>query len=326
MSRHRTGWTGAFVVVLLAGCACDVPRSSMSARGDAGGAVLDGAPAPDGEHCGDGLDGDRDERIDEGCACAPGETQACVGGAPGPHDAEGCGDGIQTCGASGTEWGDWGDAPCRAVEVAACDAGAIAVDGGSISALADGGPPLPSPIDAGALPTPVDAASAAPDSGVEPPPPDDSCTECNCTGFDCVLTVDEPGRCVGGADSAGHTELCCPVASSCEFAVGSSGGTTGVCRENATCVFRFYGSGGGAYRCDAGSSCDVSLDGSGLHDVDCTAARHCEVSHSSGVCTVVCGESCRVIEETVTACEVRCADGSAARDCGDRRYTCGGTC
>jgi hypothetical protein len=65
------------------------------------------------DFCGNGLDDDVDERIDEGCPCGPGEIQSCFSGAPSMRRVGMCVDGIQTCRAEGAEWGDWGNSPCE---------------------------------------------------------------------------------------------------------------------------------------------------------------------------------------------------------------------
>jgi hypothetical protein len=67
-----------------------------------------------GDQCGNGVDDDADGRIDDGCPCAPRETQACFGGGLASRSNGACLDGIQRCTATGsTEWGDWGDSPCE---------------------------------------------------------------------------------------------------------------------------------------------------------------------------------------------------------------------
>lgn len=65
------------------------------------------------ESCGNGIDDDMNGLIDDGCPCAPGESQSCFSGGY-PHRGVGaCMDGTRTCHAGGAEWGDWGNAACE---------------------------------------------------------------------------------------------------------------------------------------------------------------------------------------------------------------------
>lgn len=57
-----------------------------------------------GEQCNDGDDDDCDGFVDEGCACTPGDVQACFVGPPGRRGIGACDDGMQTCEMSGA-WG-----------------------------------------------------------------------------------------------------------------------------------------------------------------------------------------------------------------------------
>lgn len=61
----------------------------------------------DGDPCGDGLDGDLDGRVDEGCSCEAGATQPCFLGAASLAGVGSCSRGTQSCVASG-EFGAWG--------------------------------------------------------------------------------------------------------------------------------------------------------------------------------------------------------------------------
>jgi hypothetical protein len=56
-----------------------------------------------------GLDDDCDNKVDEGCSCAVGQTQKCFLGPPGKQNVGKCQDGEQLCG-DGGEFGLWG--PC----------------------------------------------------------------------------------------------------------------------------------------------------------------------------------------------------------------------
>lgn len=77
------------------------------------------AHVPRTDICGNGLDDDTDARIDEGCPCGPGETQACFPGAIGARGIGTCSDGVQVCRpwGSSAEWGDWGNAPCEGATI-----------------------------------------------------------------------------------------------------------------------------------------------------------------------------------------------------------------
>ncbi len=80
-----------------------------SLDGASGDAALDGATASCGarEVCDNGLDDDCDGAVDEGCACIPGATQRCYGGAPGVAGRGACAYGTMRCEGSG-EFGAWG--------------------------------------------------------------------------------------------------------------------------------------------------------------------------------------------------------------------------
>ena len=84
--------------------------SPRDAGRDAGGdAACISARCEDTEDCYDGLDGDCDGRVDEGCACAPTTTARCLPGGSDPSVAR-CAWGEMTCTGSG-EFGTWG--PCE---------------------------------------------------------------------------------------------------------------------------------------------------------------------------------------------------------------------
>jgi len=85
---------------LLSACECADPDRMR--RRDAGGEPEPDAPREPGDAgpidpCGDGLDGDRDGRVDEGCACEPGERQNCFVGDPALAGVGACLWGGQTC-------------------------------------------------------------------------------------------------------------------------------------------------------------------------------------------------------------------------------------
>jgi len=61
-----------------------------------------------------GQDDDCDGKIDEGCPCTPGTTQACFSGKPANRGVGTCHDGIQTCKSTPMRaaQGDWGNSKC----------------------------------------------------------------------------------------------------------------------------------------------------------------------------------------------------------------------
>jgi len=73
---------------------------------DAGGPM---SGCVDDEICGDGLDADCDDRVDEGCGCTPGDTMRCFRGDPSFREVGQCADGMMVCEGS-FEFGEWG--PC----------------------------------------------------------------------------------------------------------------------------------------------------------------------------------------------------------------------
>jgi hypothetical protein len=54
------------------------------------------------ERCDNGLDDNCDGRVDEGCACVPGEVRPCFAGPPGRRNVGACRDGTQRCLRAGT--------------------------------------------------------------------------------------------------------------------------------------------------------------------------------------------------------------------------------
>lgn len=168
------------LVLALAGC--NAAAGAAPPGSDAGSpppfASDGGPPALAGpEACDDGLDGDADGLVDEGCPCTAGATQACYPGAASTRDLGECASGVQQC--EGTsEFGSWGpctDATLPAAEV--CDSGFDEdCDGVDLPCAMDAGTPAPAP-DAG--PTTPDAGAPPPgdagpgpglDAGAPPPP------------------------------------------------------------------------------------------------------------------------------------------------------------
>jgi hypothetical protein len=113
MSRYWLAPTlSALAFLAAAGCSCS---TNLGAENDDGSTPppRDAGAFARNDECGNGMDDDRDRRIDEGCPCAPGETQACFSGDYPSRRVGTCRDGVQTCVlASGSEWGDWGASPC----------------------------------------------------------------------------------------------------------------------------------------------------------------------------------------------------------------------
>ena len=91
------------------------PSTGLDAAITDGSAPRDGASSSDGsapytptrEVCDDGLDNDLNGRVDDGCACIPGDTQPCFVGSPPLAGRGPCTRGMQRCEGTG-EFGDWG--------------------------------------------------------------------------------------------------------------------------------------------------------------------------------------------------------------------------
>ncbi|UJR86170.1 vWA domain-containing protein [Sandaracinus amylolyticus] len=102
----------SLITLLASGCDCAGERSPRRGAGDGGQQIPDddggGEPRDGGPHdeCGDGLDDDRDGRVDEDCQCTPGTQQRCFAGDPELAGEGACAWGVQDC-ASGLEFGTW---------------------------------------------------------------------------------------------------------------------------------------------------------------------------------------------------------------------------
>ena len=93
----------------IVGCDCaGTPRAprgtGMTPGNDAGVPIF--ADGGESDPCGDGLDGDFDGRVDEGCVCEPGRTQRCFPGEASLAGVGACGWGTQSC-TTGQEFGTW---------------------------------------------------------------------------------------------------------------------------------------------------------------------------------------------------------------------------
>jgi hypothetical protein len=111
MTKLNLGKLGLAFAFLVAGCSSNMSLGANPA--DAGTPRDAGSLGPRADLCGNGMDDDRNGRIDDGCPCAPGETQSCFGGDYPSRNVGLCRDGTQLCDVrEGVEWGDWGDFPC----------------------------------------------------------------------------------------------------------------------------------------------------------------------------------------------------------------------
>jgi len=110
--------SAALVVACVVG-AC-AGSASLGPSGDGG--MGDEPPVRTGpyDECGNGFDDDGDGMIDEGCFCAPDETQSCFTGTLNSRDVGACSDGLQRCQMEGTaEFGTWG--ACEQDQVAVAE-------------------------------------------------------------------------------------------------------------------------------------------------------------------------------------------------------------
>jgi hypothetical protein len=89
---------------------CDCAGEMAPRHHTDGGPIDDAAPADDAngpvDPCGDGLDGDMDGAIDEGCMCSAGTQQPCFRGEAALAGVGACNWGVQNC-VSGMEFGTW---------------------------------------------------------------------------------------------------------------------------------------------------------------------------------------------------------------------------
>lgn len=105
-SRSLLMMTSLFGLI-AAGCAAEGgvggPRPMPEPEPDAGAMELDGGEQ---DPCGDGLDGDLDGEVDEGCMCSAGEQQRCFRGDPSLAGVGACAWGSQDC-VVDLEFGTW---------------------------------------------------------------------------------------------------------------------------------------------------------------------------------------------------------------------------
>jgi len=131
-------WRAVVSIVIAGcgwGCASSAPPSASRRGGDPSGAG-DGGVASAFEPCDDGLDGDDDGAIDEGCVCTLGTTQPCWPGPAELRETGGCRDGVQTC-AGSVEFPGWGVCEGATLD-ATCDG---SDDGGGSGSGDPGGDP-----------------------------------------------------------------------------------------------------------------------------------------------------------------------------------------
>lgn len=100
----------SLVVVLVAsGCSCAMDLGHD--RTDGG--TRDASIQPRTDECGNGIDDDRNGRIDDGCFCVVGEMQRCFSGEYPGRRVGACRDGQQRCEPGpGIEFDDWGNFAC----------------------------------------------------------------------------------------------------------------------------------------------------------------------------------------------------------------------
>ncbi|MBI5535370.1 MAG: hypothetical protein HY898_21760 [Deltaproteobacteria bacterium] len=91
----------------------DDPNESSGSAGHSNDSLPVGdAPASGADACGDGLDDDGNDKVDDGCPCVPGKTQPCFAGNPKLAGVGPCVKGTQQCIASQNKefnTGTWGD-------------------------------------------------------------------------------------------------------------------------------------------------------------------------------------------------------------------------
>ena len=110
MQRHLVLCFVLFASWIFAGCAAETNLGTNDRDANGG---MDAAVGSRSDQCGNGLDDDRDSRIDEGCPCGPGERQSCFPDSLATRRVGSCADGIQECVSDHLEWGDWGNSPCE---------------------------------------------------------------------------------------------------------------------------------------------------------------------------------------------------------------------
>ncbi len=283
------------------GMADDLGGENDLGGGDADGGVMRPDGGPDAprecemvERCDDGLDGDCDGVVDEGCACEPGTVAQCFRGDPSRRGIGACRDGTMLCEGS-VEFGTWGPCVGDALEAPEmCDAAGVDddCDGAPNEGCecVEGDPDLPCGVETGA----------------------------------CVVGVQ---RCVGGVrtDCEGDVgpgfETCNGVDDDCDGVTDDGlrracGSDEGVCRVGAErCVEGVWGA------CEGGAGpTDEVCDGL---DNDCNAAVDEDVTR---VCGTDVGRCVAGIETCAGGSFGECmgAIGPAAEACNAEDDDCDG--
>jgi hypothetical protein len=282
------------------------------------------APSPGVETCDDGLDGDCDGTVDDGCTCQEGATQPCYSGATGTKDTGACVGGIQTCagGVFGTCAGEVLPAveTCNGIDddcdgmvddvtdaTAECAARLLGA-GGVASWTCSGGSCAPKGCAAGLL-----DCDQKPENGCEIDGATDA-THCGTCSTACS-PVNGIASCTGGKCAvgcgAGLGDCDADASNGCEANLASSVSTCGSCTTACSAV-------NGVPSCSAGT-CAIACS-AGFGDCDGDPSNGCETDLTSDVSSCgSCGAPC-----TVPQGQPMCALGQCTIACGSGFADCDG--